>query len=102
MRLCMCLLVLSTLAGCGPSIADLRAQRDELEEMQDELAREAVYLDMWFDKLDRDERQGLEVIVDEIRGDEFVNVARDKKKAELIEVNTALERVRSRLSARVK
>ncbi len=90
------LLVLLLLAGCSPSVTELQAKRDELEKTAIKLAYEAHMMEQWFEE-DSAGMARIKAEVDRIRGDEYIDVCRDKKNAQLAKVVDQLRSVEKKL-----
>lgn len=101
MRKLLCCVVLM-LAGCGSSIEELQAKRSELQRIRAEASEELAVLKMWFTDMPIEDRRMLEVVVDGIRGEDYIDTARDARQAKVDSLTEQIEKLDERLEAKVR
>lgn len=101
MRKLLCCVVLM-LAGCGASIEELQAKRSELQRIHAETSGELALLKLWFTSMPTEDRQVLEVMVDGIRGDDYIDTARDARQAKVDSLTEQIARLDKQLEAKVR
>lgn len=93
MRTLLSVVLLVSMVGCGPSLTELQGQRDQLERTRDKLKDELAPLELFPVSFRDENRLIIDRMIDEVRGDEGILEARDRRRAELAVVEKELKRV---------